>query len=680
MARIDAGGQFGRDVAPATNLASVPTPRAAFGSTQSMDQAGQQVMNEGLRQERQQLHEADMARKAADRLQAQAQFYTYKDRLDDAMKQLGSDIQQGAIDKTKAANEWNARSKDILAGALDGVPDREREAVGLELQTHAQRITSKVGDLVRERDQQDVVTAINTTLEYTQRLAVTDPEMARSIVQKTLAAAGPFSGLKPDQLRKAEQGWVEETAYTRAFTAVNAAKSDNKALSTVEQGLAQNTDLDPQRKAALLAQIDGYRANNEARAIREAQRAEIAAQRAQRESSQAFSVLSSWALSGKAANPDANASLVARLTPADREAYKALAAEVPMRAAAAMLPLDTQQQQIDTLKAQRNQFGTDQRLEQEINRREQVLNDARREYQQDPLRAAQERGILDQPLQPLRTDSIDGLVSGMAVRVQQAQTTATRVGRPVSPLLSEEAGRLGDMLNALAPAQRSRSIASLAAVMPPSMAQALAEQMNDKDRATALAFSMAGSRTTNNRFASELLLRGAQAKKDGTSTKGEKEPALKAAQWQANIAAQLEGVFPQQTFTDQARDAAVLVAHGIAAEQGGALSKDDLQRAVRLAIGGSLEEVNGRRVPIPAGFSRADLEKRLRTVSTEEIRAQAGPTVRAAGAEIPVAEFVKRLPAAELMPMKPGQYVVLAEGRPVVSPTGRPVVIGLGVR
>lgn len=680
MARIDAGGQFGRDVAPATNLASVPTPRAAFGSAQSMDQAGQQVMNEGLRQEREQLQQAEMARRAADRAQAQAKFYGVRDQLDDAMVKLGADLQEGAIDKTKAADEWAARSKDILAGALDGVPDQERQVVGIELQSHAQRITSKVGDFVRQRDKQDTVSALNSTLEYTQRLAVTQPEQARQIVRDTLEKLGPFSGLTADQLRKAEQGWVEQTAYTRAFTAVNAAKSDNKALSTVEQGLAQNTDLDPQRKAALLAQIDGYRANNEARAIREAQRAEIAAQRAQRESSQAFSVLSAWALSGKAANPEANASLIARLTPTDREAYKALAAEVPARAAAAMLPLDVQQQQLDTLKAQRNQFGTDQRLEQEISRREQVLAEAKKDFAAEPLRAAQERGLLDQPLQPLNTSTIDSIAAGMAVRVQQAQTAATIPKRAVSPLLSEEASRLGDMLNGLAPAQRSRSIASLAAVMPPSMAQALAEQMNDKDRATALAFSMAGSRTTNNRLASELLLRGAQAKKDGTSTKGEKEPALKAAQWQANIAAQLEGVFPQQTFTDQARDAAVLVAHGIAAEQGGALSKDDLQRAVRLAIGGSLEELNGRRVPIPAGFSRADLEKRLRTVSPEEITAQAGPTVRAAGAEIPVAEFVKRLPAAELMPMKPGQYVVLAEGRPVVSPSGRPVVIGLGVR
>ena len=668
MARIDAGGQFGRDVAPATNLASVPTPRAAFGSAQSMDQAGQQVMNEGLRQERQQLHEADMARKAADRAQAQAKFYGVRDQLDDAMVKLGADLQEGAIDKTKAADEWAARSKDILTGALDGVPDQERQIVGIELQSHAQRITSKVGDFVRQRDKQDTVSALNSTLEYTQRLAVTQPEQARQIVRDTLEKLGPFSGLTADQLRKAEQGWVEQTAYTRAFTAVNAAKSDNKALSTVEQGLAQNTDLDPQRKAALLAQIDGYRANNEARAIREAQRAEIAAQRAQRESSQAFSVLSSWALSGKAANPDANASLIARLTPADREAYKALAAEVPMRAAAAMLPLDTQQQQLDNLKAQRNQFGTDQRLEQEINRREQVLNEARREYQQDPLRAAQERGILDQPLQPLRTDSIDGLVSGMAVRVQQAQTTATRVGRPVSPLLSEEAGRLGDMLNALAPAQRAQQIARLADVMPAGMTQALAQQIDAKDKGLALELALGTSKTTSGRYTAEWVARGRQAIKD----KSIKEDSAAITGLRAQMAAEIG-----DALTGKAREDVIEAARLLyLGQQAGSLSPS-VKGAVRLALGGDLIDYNGKRIPAPPDFDENRMRTSLTSYPTDALQRQApdGMVYLPGGKTLPVAEFASRLPDAQLEPAGSGRYMVRSGGSLAVNAAGRPITV-----
>lgn len=669
MARIDAGGQFGRDVAPSTNLASVPIPRAAFGSAQSLDQAGQQVMNEGLRQERQQQQEAEQARRAADRAQAQAKFYGVRDQLDDAMAKLGADLQEGALDKTKAADEWAARSKDILAGALDGVPEQERQIVGIELQSHAQRITSKVGDFVRQRDRQDTVSALNSTLEYTQRLAVTQPDQARQIMRDTLQQLGPFSGLTADQLRKAEQGWVEQTSYTRAFTAVNAAKSDNKALTAVEQGLAQNTDLDPQRKAALLAQIDGYRANNEARAIREAQRAEIAAQRAQRESSQAFSVLSAWALSGKAANPEANASLIARLTPTDREAYKALAAEVPARAAAAMLPLDVQQQQLDSLKVMRNDRGTDQRLEQEITRREQVLNEARREYQQEPLRAAQERGILDQPLQPLRTDSIDGLVAGMAVRVQQAQTAATRVGRAVSPLLSEEASRLGDMLNGLAPAQRAQQIARLAEVMPAGMTQALAQQIDGKDKGLALELALGTSKTTSGRYTAEWVARGRQAIKD----KAVKDDGNVGATLRKNLAAELGNALTGKAREDVI-EAARLIHVGL---QAAGDQKVDVERAVSMALDGKLINHAGGKLPIPAGWELDTFRDALRGIAARGVRAQAaeGFVFSGDGRRVPVDEFVAALPEVPLLATGTGRYQVPSGVGVFTNAQGRPIEI-----
>ena len=64
---------------------------------------------------------------------------------------------------------------------------------------------------------------------------------------------------------------------------------------------------------ALLAQVDGYRASNEARALRQAQHAEIVAQRAQRQSDEAFNVLSGWARQGKQADPNAAAAMIARL-------------------------------------------------------------------------------------------------------------------------------------------------------------------------------------------------------------------------------------------------------------------------------------------------------------------------------------------------------------------------------
>lgn len=221
-------------------------------------------------------------------------------------------------------------------------------------------------------------------------------------------------------------------------------------------------------------------------------------------------------------------------------------------------------------------------------------------------------------------------------------------------------------------------VATLAQAIGPQAAQGLAVQMDKKDKGMALAFAFSGSQTTEGRFTSELLLKGQQAKLDGTSTKGEKQPDLKPAQWSAHIAAELDGVFPVQTLTDQTREAAVLIAHGIASEQGGRLSTKDLDRAVRLAVGGSVVEHNGRKVLLPAGVDEDMLAKRLRSISAEELAKQAPEgQVRAGGVPMPVADFVETLPGQQLMYAAPGKYVVIVSGRPVLNAKGQPIIVGV---
>ncbi len=245
------------------------------------------------------------------------------------------------------------------------------------------------------------------------------------------------------------------------------------------------------------------------------------------------------------------------------------------------------------------------------------------------------------------------------------------------PLLADEASQLGDLLSTLPPSQRSQRIAQLASALPPDMGRALAEQIDAKDKALGLAMTFASERTTAGRLTSELLIRGGMAKKDGTSTKGEKSPDVKAANWKAHAAAELSGVFPNERVTQQMVDAADLVMHGIASENGGRLTAKDMDRAVGLALGGTLVEHNGRKIPLPAGVDEEALDKRLRAVTVDEIGRQAGATVRAGGAEIPVAEFVKSLPGQQLMPVSKGRFAVLVGGRPVVNAKGDPIIVGV---
>lgn len=677
MARIAAGMEFGQAVVqPARTQVVDPGPGVAAVAS-AVDRVASQQVAEGQQQMRQQdaearqaAREAQAAREMAERGQAQARMIAMRDTLNDEVERIGQEVQDGRLQKTDAQKAWQERTAKLLADNIEGVPEAHRAAVTADVQAQTGRLTSKVGDIVRRRDQTDTLAAITQVQEYTQRLAVAEPDKARQIWLDTVEQLGPFAGLQPDQIAKAKQGWIEGTSYTRAFTAVNAAKTDNKALAAVEKGINDNPDLDPQRKATLLAQVEGYRSANEARALRQAQHAEIVAQRAQRQSDEAFNVLSGWALQGKAADPNAASALIARLTPTAAAAYRSMAAEIPARTAVAMLPLDTQAQQLDTLKA-RAVTGTSQELEAEIKRREQVLTQARKDYTDDPLRAANERGVITSPLRPLNTSSIDGIAAGLAERAGQAQEVATITKRPVSPLLSEEATRLGSILQALPVAERGRRIAQMAEVLPAPMMLALAQQIGGDDkgakRALALEMQFGAEKTTSGRYRSELVALGAQAIRD----KGIKEDTSAEFGLRAQIAKEIGDSLPPK-WRDDAIEAARLMYLGQQADGG----SPSVRGAVRLAAGGEIVEHNGRRIPIPAGMDEGQFRDRLKAYPADAITKQAGGAVMLPGGKaLPMDQFLAGLPDAVLEPVAPGRFGVRAGGGIVMGATGRPIII-----
>lgn len=415
----------------------------------------------------------------------------------------------------------------------------------------------------------------------------------------------------------------------------------------------------------------------QAEAERAAHRAEMAAAKREREANQAYTILSDWAREGKLPDPVASKPLLDKLagTPY-AAAYQERAKVAAANASAAILPLDVQRQRLDLLKAKRNADGTSPGLEHEIDASERILAAAEREYKADPLRAGAERGVIS-AVAPLDATNIDTMIRTVAPRVQQSAIIATRTGTQVSPFTSDEATKIRTELAALPAATRSAKVAAMTAAIGAQSAQGLAQQLDKEDRALALAFASGSVATTQGRYVSELILKGAQAKVDGTSTKNERTPGVKSSQWSARVATALDGMFPAQTVTDRTKEAAVLIAHGMAAEQGGELSDRDLERAVGMAVGGRVAERNGRRVPLPSWADDAALEKRLQSITPEQIKAQAGgDTVRAGGVQVPVDQFVRSLPGAQLMYARPWQYMVIVNGRPVTNDKGAPVLIG----
>lgn len=308
----------------------------------------------------------------------------------------------------------------------------------------------------------------------------------------------------------------------------------------------------------------------------------------------------------------------------------------------------------------------------------------RQAYRDEPLRAGVMQGVLP-ALAPLDTTNLQTVVASLPGRVQQAEAVSARTGAPVSPFTSEEADGIASQLATLAPREQSVAIANLSRMTGP-QGQAIAAQLDKKDKSLALAFAlgtqMTGGSTdslhTPPRFVAEMVLKGARAEKDGTSTKNEKVPGVKAAQWKATITTALDGVLPSQDMGDKVRDAALYIAHGIASEQGGELSKDDLERAARLAVGGNIVEHNGRKVALPGGTDASWLEDKLRKVTPADFQTQAPDgKVIAGGQTIDSEEFVKTLPGQQLLSVRPGQYAVIVGGRPVLTSSGRPLILGM---
>ena len=448
--------------------------------------------------------------------------------------------------------------------------------------------------------------------------------------------------------------------------AAQAVKNDpilsNLSPQALRQVIDRATTLKVQREA--LAEADR---------VRRERQAEIAANQREREATQAWAILSPALQEGRAldmTSPTNQRLLQALSGTPFAQAYREAIAGLPDRAAAAMLPLSTQRETIAALQARRNERGTTPELDAEIKRREKVLEASERDYKDDPMRAGLGRGIIGSLAEIDPTNP-----ATYAARVSQAETVSARADRPVSLLTPQEADVLRDHLEAMPAKQRSQLTAAISAALGPRLSQGLAEQMAPKDAALSHMLAYSGAATTHGRKVAELFALGAQGKKDGTSTRNATKSDLPPNQWEAVAATYMVGIYPNQAEGDKVREAAVLLAHGIASEQGGELSEDDIKRAARLAMGGEPREYQGRRVLLPAGVTPAQMTDKLKSVSPESIQAQTGDTVLIGAAKMPVAEFVKALPGQQLIYAGPGLYSVVVNERIATNAKGQPIKV-----
>lgn len=661
MAQIPGVADFGQSVAQPTRTPLTTPDQYGAGLGRSVEQIGQQVSQ----QERQAATLADAQRKAAARATAMSELQIAQDDMAALNDEITQGVKTGQVRKDEAGKAWKERADERIASALQNIPAEFQDLSRRELGARAARYGRNVGAAVLQRDQHDVRAGIDQTIEYASRMyARGERDQADEMVRATLEGLGQFSGLEPDRIQKLGQAYRESSRFTRASALVTDARRNNADLDKAEKVLAGDefADIDPQRRQQLLAQVEGYRVVNDQRAAAAAQRAAAEAERRLRLAESTFNAASQIINEGKTLSPEYVQQATQQMAgspylAAFRESLKS----APERAAFGQQPLSVQQQALLSLRTQFNQQGTNPKLEKRIGELETIYRKSAQDYAADPLPAALERGILPN-IEPIRTDSIPGLVSTIGARVGQAQLVQQQVGEAVSPLLQSEAEQVAKLIAVLPVEQRASAVAQVAQAVGGPVAQALGRQVAGKDKALGLALSMGGSQTTQGRFTSELILRGAQAIKDKTV----KADDQKVTGWRGEIAGMIGNAYQNDLQREAAIEAAFLVRAGLAAEDTG-----DNAQAVRLATGG-IADRNGKKVPLPYGMLADDFEAKLKKLTPANVSA---PEVLIGGRPMPMADFLARVPDAQLVHAGKSRYGVLAAGSLATDAKGNPLII-----
>ena len=664
--RIPDASGFGEVVSDPVKLDRRQTTADAYGA--GIGRAIQNIGMDMLAEQRREQQEAAATRDAADRATAVRSVHSARDSLAAGADEFDELIRSGELSKEDAPQRWQERSREIVNAHLEGIPERYLPDTQADIESQNARYTRGIQKAITLRDQADVRAGIDSTKESAQRLYMKDPAAAQAMVDGAYETMGPHSGLAPDVRAKDRQSWMENTRFAKASEMIVGARRDNKALGKVEEALTSDefAPIDPQRRVQLMTQIEGFKVTNIQRAEAAARQAEAKREHQLKTAESAYNAASGLVLTGKMLSPE----YVTKLTQDTAgtpfaDALPELIRQAPERSAFGMQPLSTMDATISQVRASLNARGTDPTTEKRVAQLEHIRDQARKDYAEDPMLAAQERGLVQQ-IAPVSVQDVPSLLGTLAERTAQAQMVSQQVGQPVSPLLKQEAETVGKMLNLLPVEQRSTAIAQLAQTMGPQQAAALGRQMAPKDKATGIALGMAGDRTSAGRYTSEIVLRGAQAIKD----KAVKEDNAVLTGVRARVAAEIGDAYVNQELRATMIDAAVYAEYGLQSEGSG-----DLGRAVRLVTGG-ITERNGRKLPLPRGVTADEFDKRLTNISPAALRtALPAGQVRVGPATMSLDEFLKEVPNAALIHAGQGRYAVQTGSGIATNADGTPLIL-----
>lgn len=677
MARIPLGN-FGNAIAAPAPKASVPA--GAFRSTEGLQQLSSTLLQASasfMEADRQVKEEELRKQQNLDRAKAANAVLDREIAVDAVSKDIEQQVSSGALHYAEAPTLYKKRLDELGKPDVQGLDpvaaenfDKGLKRVDFKGQSGIDGLVSKekTADFRRQTD------GILDKLGKKAGLPGADMAGVSAQIDSMDEIGRQAYGAGWD---KRKQDWKDNTWDAQLNQQAMGVRDSLDGIKALQKEITQGAyadKLDSNRRNSIMAKLDAYQTSliqrNEAAAARAARQQELALKKAEAE----FNTFQGLADKGTIIAPEYIDRAIAATKGTPYQAgIAAIAKQAQETGGIAAQPISNQEAtltQIDTLIAQR---GRTPELDKRREQIAKVVDASRRDLTENGLRAGLERGVITE-LAPIDISTPEAFAGSITKRMEQAEQVGQWAGKAVSPLDANEAMTVRSMLDALPPKQRSAAVATIAQSVGPRSASAIAEQLDKQDKPLSLAFATAGSKTTAGRYTSELILKGATAIKDGTAMKDDK----KVTGWKATIAGEIDGAFPNEKAATAVKEAAYYIAAGMAAENGGTVSTSNIRQAVTLAVGGSIIERNGKKLPIPAEMEADDFEKRIKSVSPETIIKQAPEgRVRVGGAEMSAQEFAASIPGQELMFAGPGRYAVIVKGRPVTNAAGRPIIIGV---
>jgi len=669
VAKIPGIGVFGNRT-PESNPRT-PTATVDTQVSEAQQRLGNTAASIGASMLAEQERESKIAADRAAQVQTLTAHANIQNGLAESFDAVQADLLDNKTDKIAAEADWKERSQKIVADNLKSVPADRQQLVAAQVQGLQGQLQGKLYDTFRKRDQQDVAAGLVTYREQQERFATTDPAGAVKQWNTFADQMGPGAGWTPEQIARSKQTFVENVTFNQFRRAGQAAMQSGSvgAIDEVQKKLAgpEGDALDPAKRNTLDQTLFGWKQSIEARADRAAQKAERDEVKRFNQGTDELNKARDLVLSGAALAPEYIATLVEKTTsvPELQGQVQALLAVQKQASGFANQNAGQRSAMLEGLRARRGDpaKGFDPQDQQQLNAAERIDASLRKKVDDgEAWSAAQSVGVIKAaPL--LNIGNAQEALSVFQQRVGEIGAVEAWAGKKVSPLQPQEAEQLTKMVRALKPDQAASLLGQVGQVVGDAdRIAAIAKQIGDKDGTLGMVMLYSSAKTTQGRYTAELILQGDQAIKD----KVVKVDGAVETGWKASIAKQIRGAYSNQEVETNMVEAAFKIA---AAKNG------DVDNAINLATGGIVER-NGGKIPLPYGMKEPEFEKRLAAITPANLAEQApGGFVVVGPNRMPLADFVKSIPAAGLVHAGQGQYNVRAGNQLVTNERGQRITL-----